>query len=1654
MGKEMKKRFLLLTTAFTCFMNTERASDLLPSTQIEQGVALSMSYQPQNIFERSGVFYSPAAWLFRGIHKDIVSMVDSVRFWVDRGYFSQINKYVDFSNFWQSLRKARDQSEYVDIRNIDIKKYICDKLSEADLKELFFILAKYKGLLQKDLTKAQLEVIMTTLLSPESRVLAELKSGEGKTLCIAVLAAYYAKKGQNVDIMTFSSDLAASAEKEHKAFFKELGILDKIQYGTKDDFMSKYSVKDNDRLSKSMLLIDEADSILFNQSSHVTMKAAPIYGMETMLPLFSILIGKMSASLLSNPNITRKEVLDQMYIAGTNYVSTLRDSKSSVPEDVLLLALENMELWCESVLLSMAMRKDVDHIVEQSRILAYESKDSGAVLENLTYTDAVHQILQILNNTVMSPENLPTSFISVLGYISKYQKVSGVTGTIGGLSSFFKNVYDLDSYAISPVHETKIEFENARYYMADSPKGKTKEECWLEDIYKTFCKRRAAGQPTLIVCAHVEDVKKIQAYIREKEVNQELKGAIPKKEHAWKRTLTDAEKENVKKDIARSIGGRIHLYARNDLKDKLPSSLSAGELLIASNLGGRGVDIKIGKNENKAGGLHVILAYDPDFKNPEDQALYRTGRFDNPGSFCKVVCSEYISEEERTYRTNRAMEKKQAEELPKQRMFDEFSQKIQLFLENAFPKKDLTEKFAKQICQRLDGWTFKGKDTVDELLKKYPQLAQVFKPFRSFLDEGRVQTLLEKWGVFLQRLKLLEFNRLHHAMLKVQQQASEMNLAAHDGLEERNLTVFFRGVAKELNIDEKSVREGVLQTIWKQVAKENEGEYQAFLEKALDHPEEMAKIMVGLYEIEIVLVGEHSSERFRSLKPAQQTLYVGVVSGNVLVPKNLLEPNGEQEEVCFGNRYGVLTPVEGEVKNQDAIVSQTCRERQLETGASFPEIILSALTSTQEEYFRGQVELFEGWMRQNMRTLPLTPPVLVKVLEEELDRKDISAGRFWASTLVHGYELDEFRSDPDKVIEEIEASLKKTPNVHLANAGAYYVLKHRRGKEKLTSKQQEESRRDPSAAVKYLYRNNREWRVEKALKYLESAQTSSTPTWEVEAMLLRGRENGGMALAQTEGRLLHQEILLGSISRNIEALKRLQESGNWQVVSGASLLQTGIIAEDLLNAEQQGYRGLFTVEEIPPKRQWWESLWMAVLSICQLVGAVTCYLTGVGSQWASTLLSSGISDFLMALSDELIDWANYFLDKLITYAAALIMQVGSELTSQANALKSTASAAGVATKEGAKTAVKATVQHTVEKGTWNLVKAAAKEVGSRLLFAAGQGVVTAIVEHGFGGNIRQSIQKEFESLKKDKEFLTMLRKNGGAESKQMMESWIARKEVRSILGRVRTISNAVGSAIGPEAGFCMDVFNKAMRITKESADISSFVSSYRKMFEAEVRAGRAHGISVEEIEEHVFKLMMGEVSAGFGGMAGEYAAALGANGMGVLADEIQQGYRESTASDVLKKPELSEREALYVMETYGGDPAKMKELFAKEYQSFLKECKRDGAQPETRIKQWVANKEKTRGSVYRLALSDGTKGMMERKNQIDGLSQAIGSKRPIPSFNQQYSGGYDVWVSLRSGMSKEKLLETWMMAGELLDFTGMPKLEPTIEEYTTGDESV
>ncbi len=103
--------------------------------------------------------------------------------------------------------------------------------------------------------------------------------------------------------------------------------------------------------------------------------------------------------------------------------------------------------------------------------------------------------------------------------------------------------------------------------------------------------------------------------------------------------------------------------------------------------------------------------------------------------------------------------------------------------------------------------------------------------------------------------------------------------------------------------------------------------------------------------------------------------------------------------------------------------------------------------------------------------------------------------------------------------------------------------------------------------------------------------------------------------------------------------------------------------------------------------------------------------------------------------------------------------------------------------------------------------------------------------------------------------------------------------------------------------------------------------------------------------------MMGEVSAGFGGILGEYAAEIGSNGAGILVDEIQQSYRESTASDFLKKRELSEREALYVVETYGGDLRKMEDLFKKDYEAFLKQCRRDGVQPETRLEGWLKTKQ-------------------------------------------------------------------------------------------------
>uniref|UniRef100_A0AC34R4D5 Uncharacterized protein n=1 Tax=Panagrolaimus sp. JU765 TaxID=591449 RepID=A0AC34R4D5_9BILA len=205
----------------------------------------------------------------------------------------------------------------------------------------------------------------------------------------------------------------------------------------------------------------------------------------------------------------------------------------------------------------------------------------------------------------LSPISLKAVFISNVAYLKGYEKINGLSGTLGSLheSQTLIDLYDADLIKI-PTFQPKCFYEHVAVVS-------TREDEWYQNLFDEVCDQVLAERSVLIVSESIAAVQKIALELR-----------------------TRYEKlENPSDEIKRCFGS-VKTYQREFeefvFNEKNP--LDPSKLLIATNLAGRGTDIKLSETLINNGGLHVITSFLPSNRRIEEQAFGRAARCGQPGS--------------------------------------------------------------------------------------------------------------------------------------------------------------------------------------------------------------------------------------------------------------------------------------------------------------------------------------------------------------------------------------------------------------------------------------------------------------------------------------------------------------------------------------------------------------------------------------------------------------------------------------------------------------------------------------------------------------------------------------------------------------------------------------------------------------------------------------------------------------------------------------------------------------------------------------------------------------------------------------------------------------------------------------------------------------
>ncbi|CAB1428409.1 unnamed protein product, partial [Pleuronectes platessa] len=316
-----------------------------------------------------------------------------------------------------------------------------------------------------------------------------------------------------------------------------------------------------------------------------------------------------SEEVLANP-ITEFILEKIQYTPCTN-----NTGKISIPGFLKNLIESKLPVWVQNAFLAKRLRQGREYVVENDCVCPVDYRSTGIVELNKKWGDGLQQFVEIKHQIKMSTISTVTNFISNLSFFEKYDgKIYGTTGTLGSETDmlFLQDLYPNLSACKMPTFNRRKLFEVKGNLETSAEEWKSKITHVVMDQIcpNSFREGRAA----LVIC---------ETITKAKELYETLKSVIP---------------------------GEIILYSRSD-KDslsKIDKKLDPGDVIVATNLAGRGTNIKVSKKVNKNGGLFVVLSFLSENTRVELQAFGRTARKGKPGSAQIIMTTDHVQESLKT----------------------------------------------------------------------------------------------------------------------------------------------------------------------------------------------------------------------------------------------------------------------------------------------------------------------------------------------------------------------------------------------------------------------------------------------------------------------------------------------------------------------------------------------------------------------------------------------------------------------------------------------------------------------------------------------------------------------------------------------------------------------------------------------------------------------------------------------------------------------------------------------------------------------------------------------------------------------------------------------------------------------------------------------
>ena len=437
--------------------------------------------------------------------------------------------------------------------------------------------------------------------------IAEMKTGEGKTL-VATLPAYLnGLTGNGVHVITVNDYLAKTQMEEMGVLYNFLGLTTgciihgitpdqrraayacDITYGTNNEFGFDY-LRDNmvihmeERVQRALnfCIVDEVDSILIDEARTPLI----ISGMGDKSTKFYNVADNFVKTLVNEKDFTVDEKANAVLLTDNGIIKA--EKYFGIENYADSQNLELQHYVTQALKANYTMRADKDYMVKDNEIVIID-EFTGRLMEGRRYSDGLHQAIEAKEGVKIQRESKTLATITFQNYFRMYAKLSGMTGTALTEENEFREIYNLDVIVI-PTNKPVQRIDQSDMVYKNSA-GKYK--AIVDEVVKSHEK----GQPVLVGTASVDKSEYISSLLKKRGIKHQVLNA---KYHAQEAEII-------------SHAGEL------------------GMVTIATNMAGRGTDIKLGEGVREAGGLKVLGTERHESRRIDNQLRGRSGRQGDPG---------------------------------------------------------------------------------------------------------------------------------------------------------------------------------------------------------------------------------------------------------------------------------------------------------------------------------------------------------------------------------------------------------------------------------------------------------------------------------------------------------------------------------------------------------------------------------------------------------------------------------------------------------------------------------------------------------------------------------------------------------------------------------------------------------------------------------------------------------------------------------------------------------------------------------------------------------------------------------------------------------------------------------------------------------------